>query len=431
MRLHTRYIVYVLVVHLTFAMLAVLILKESKLFFVIAEIVILGSLPISFYFMNAFSSPIKLIDAGIQSLKDREFNTKFLRVGQYEMDGLIDVYNQMIDELRSERLNKVEQNYFLDKLVQASPSGIIILDLNEKIKTINPATLRILGLLRTELIGKSLKDIESRIGAKLEELEIGKSSVINLEGSKKYKCQKDQFLHNGFQQTFMVVEDLTNELLHTEKSAYENVIRMMSHEVNNSIGAINSILTSILNYSPQLNTENQQDYENVLNVAIDRNTKLIDLMKNFSDVVKLPAPNKQRYDIVKLAKTVSILTMPFCRKQFIELQLQTPAQPVMADIDTNQMEQVLINIIKNSVESIESNGNIKLIVNSPPEMVVEDDGKGIPEKIKNQLFTPFFSTKKDGQGIGLTMTREILVNHDFDFNLETIKGITRFEIKMS
>ncbi len=432
MKLQTKYIFYVLLIHLAFAALAVLILEEHKGVFVLAEVLIAISLIISFYFMKAFSSPINLIDTGIQSLKDREFNTKFLRVGQYEMDSLIDVYNQMIDELRSERLNKIEQNYFLDKLVQASPSGIVILDLSEKIKTLNPAALRILGQLRTSLIGKSLRELQTNLGNKLEALNIGESSMINVEGSKKYKCQKDQFLYNGFHQTFIVVEDLTLEVLETEKKAYEKVIRMMSHEVNNSIGAINSILTSVLSYSPQLDYESKVDYEKVLKVAIDRNSGVIDLMKNFSDVVKLPAPNRREYDLNALAKTVYVLTEPLCRKQSIQLELQTTKDEIMVHMDGNQMEQVLINIIKNAMESIQHQGTIKLQISSPAKVVVEDDGKGIPEEASTQLFTPFFSTKKDGQGIGLTMTREILMNHGFDFNLETKpSGLTQFEIKLA
>ena len=149
--------------------------------FVISELIIGLSFVVSFFFLKAFSSPIKLIDVGIQTLKDREFNTKFIKVGQYEMDSLIDVYNQMIEVLRAERLNKVEQNYFLDKLVQASPSGIIILDLSEKIKSMNPAALRILGKKRTSLMGQSLPDLGSQVGSVLNTLQIGEGTVINAE----------------------------------------------------------------------------------------------------------------------------------------------------------------------------------------------------------------------------------------------------------
>ncbi len=431
MKLRTSYIIYVLLLHLVFALLATQILAVSKTYFVVSELLILGSLVLSFYFLKAFTSPINLIDAGIQSLKDREFNTKFLKVGQYEMDTLIDVYNQMIDVLRSERLNKVEQNYFLEKLVQASPSGIVILDLNDKIKSLNPSALRILGQQRTELIGKSLDQVDSKIASNLISLNVGKSSVITVEGSKKYKCQKDQFLYNGFQQTFMVIEDLTYELLHTEKNAYEKVIRMMSHEVNNSVGAINSILNSILAYSDQLNEDTRLDYENVIKVATDRNTGFINLMRNFSDVVKIPAPNKQNHDINELVVAVAVFTEPLCRKRTVKLEVNTHSSPLMAAFDVNQMQQVLVNIVKNALESIQSSGHIKISVLPQAEVIVEDNGRGIAEDIKNQLFTPFFSTKQDGQGIGLTMTKEVLMNHGFDFNLETIApGVTQFHIKM-
>ena len=106
---------------------------------------------------------------------------------------------------------------------------------------------------------------------------------------------------------------MTHELLSTEKKAYEKVIRLMSHEVNNSMGAINSILKSVLSYSMQLTPETKSEFENVLEVAINRNSGLIDLMKNFSDVVKIPVPNKQEYDLNELIKTVYVLTQPLCQ----------------------------------------------------------------------------------------------------------------------
>ena len=431
MKLQTSYRLYVVLVHVFFAGLALFILDQSKTFFAIAEVVIVISLVVSLYFLKAFSSPIDLIDAGIQSLKDRDFNTKLVKVGQYEMDTLIDVYNQMIDVLRSERLNKVEQNYFLDKLVQASPSGIINLDLNHKIKTINPAALRILGRNRTDLVGKALGELNVKLGSELESLAIGDSSVINVEGSKKYRCQKDQFLHNGFHQTFVVIEDLTYELLNTEKNAYEKVIRMMSHEVNNSMGAINSILKSVLAYSVQLNTETKPEFKNVLNVAIDRNSGLIELMRNFSEVVKIPLPNKQPYDLNQLINTVFIFTEPLCEKNAIKIHLEIVEQSIPVMMDINQMEQVLINVVKNAIESIGQDGWVKIKVKNPAEIVVEDNGSGITDEVKTRLFTPFFSTKKDGQGIGLTMSREILINHGFDFDLDTnSEGTTEFSIKM-
>ena len=107
----------------------------------------------------------------------------------------------------------------------------------------------------------------------------------------------------------------------------------------------------------------------------------------------------------------------------------TPA-PLVIEADAQQLEQVLINIAKNAMEAVDADGLIRVKTQlQPPCLVIEDNGEGIPEAVRQQLFTPFFSTKKNGQGIGLTMIRDILINHNFPFSLETDEaGLTAFTI---
>src|SRR5207342_1840058 len=100
----------------------------------------------------------------------------------------------------------------------------------------------------------------------------------------------------------------------------------------------------------------------------------------------------------------------------IEIELNFAPRPIFILADQLQVEQALINIVKNAVESIPEKGKVRFITTYKPlQLVIEDDGKPIPIGISEQLFSPFFSTKKDGQGIGLTLTREILVNHGYNF----------------
>lgn len=110
---------------------------------------------------------------------------------------------------------------------------------------------------------------------------------------------------------------------------------------------------------------------------------------------------------------------------------QLAPMPLEIAADVQQIEQVLINIVKNAMESIVADGNITVTTQlNPPCLVIQDNGAGIPEAVRQQLFTPFFSTKKNGQGIGLTMIRDILLNHQFPFSLETDEiGLTRFTIR--
>ena len=205
----------------------------------------------------------------------------------------------------------------------------------------------------------------------------------------------------------------------------------MSHEINNSIGAINSILNSVLNYSDQLTEGDRIDYEDALKVAISRNQQLNSFMTNFANVIRIPLPVKEQCDLNDIVKSVAAFMRVECEKKSIAMTIKLEEKPIALELDFQQMEQVLVNIIKNSIEAINYNGEISLITqcNSHNYLIIRDNGKGISASNQKNLFAPFFSTKKDGQGIGLTLIREILLNHGFsDFSLTSKDGCTEFRI---
>jgi signal transduction histidine kinase len=218
-----------------------------------------------------------------------------------------------------------------------------------------------------------------------------------------------------------MIEELTEDILRTEKRAYGKVIRMMAHEVNNSIGPINAILGAILFYKEELSKEHQQEFEQAIEVATKRNQHLNRFMQNFAEVVRLPAPHKECYDLRKLVDSTVRLMKVTAEKKGITIFPDLPASEVLAPIDIYQLEQVLVNIVKNAIEAFdEKGGRIEIkLSKAPVSLVIRNNGEPIPTEKEEELFSPFFSTKKEGQGIGLTLTREILMNHGAQFSLTT------------
>ena len=153
-------------------------------------------------------------------------------------------------------------------------------------------------------------------------------------------------------------------------------------------------------------------------------------MRNFADLVRIPLPEKKLIDLVPLLKNVCDLMKLKASERNISFQFELNSAHFMATADAQQLEQVFINVIKNAQESINDEGIITIISSADPkQIIIRDNGKGLPPESEELLFTPFFSTKKDGQGIGLTVIREILLNHGFDFSLKTIiPGVTEFKI---
>jgi len=401
--------------------LSFLIFKDNKIFFIASEVLILFSVYISWRLYNELIQPLNMLMQGTDAIKDRDFNVKFVKTGKYEMDELINVYNYMIDELRKERTKQEEQHFFLEKLIQTSPTGIIILDFEDHVQQINPKTLELLNLDEMDVKGKSLHEINHPVAQQIIRLKSGESKTITLSGSATYKIQKSHFIDRGFPRHFIMIEELTAEILAAEKKAYGKVIRMMAHEVNNTIGPVNSILESALKANELWKEKKNYSLQTALQVAVNRNHNLNLFMRNFADVVRLPEPNKKTIDLTQLIRSVAKLMELKAGEKQIQFDYKLADVPFFISADAQQMEQVLINVVKNAIESIEEKGTITFEANlQKRSLTITDTGKGISAHIAENLFSPFFSTKKDGQGIGLTLVREILLNHGFEFSLKTV-----------
>ena len=227
MSLRTKIIIYFVALHAVFAIAAVFIIRENRLLLFAIEGLFVISIIISARVIRALFVPLDLISTGAELINERDFTSHFVPVGQPEMDSLINVYNRMIDRLREERLAAEERHQLLSKLVQESPAGIVICDFDGTPEQLNPAAKR--------LVTADVLDQLSTIPA-------GESRLIG----RGLRVHRAEFRDRGFAKTFYLVEEMTEELRRSEKAAYEKLIRLMSHEVNNSVAAVRSLLESLV-----------------------------------------------------------------------------------------------------------------------------------------------------------------------------------------
>lgn len=421
MRLRTKYILFVVIIHLVALTVTWFIFNKDRIWFIVAEVFVIISIIISIQLYNQLLKPIKTLMQGVDAIKDRDFNVKFLSTGKHEIDQLTDVYNQMMDELRTERTRQEQQHFFLEKLIFTSPTGIIILDYDNNIQQINPKALEIIGANEKEVLNHPVENLSYPLFKQIKTLKSGENVVIKPDGIHTYKLQKSHFIDRGFSRSFVMIEDLTAEIVAAEKNVYGKVIRMMAHEVNNTVGPVNSIIQSALKSDRLWQSRQYDTLKDALQVAMERNQNLNYFMRNFADLVKLPPASKRPVDLHQLIKSVATLMAIKAQEKNIMFDFQLTESPFAIMADEQQMEQVLINIVKNSIEAIDENGTITFTTtNNRKCLVISDTGTGIKDEQAADLFSPFFSTKKDGQGIGLTLVREILVNHGFEFSLKTV-----------
>jgi nitrogen fixation/metabolism regulation signal transduction histidine kinase len=408
MRLRTKFILLVVVLHASLLVLSFFIWRSTPLVFILSEAVLIASLILSWSLYRQLILPLRLLMEGVEAIKDRDFTVKFRPTGKYEMDQLISVYNRMIDELRAERTRQEEQHFFLEKLIQTSPTGIIILDYDSQVTEVNPKAAEILS-----------DDLLAQIRA----LPQGATRTIKLGGVHTYKLQKSHLMDRGFPRHFVMIEELTLELLAAEKNTYGKVIRMMAHEVNNTIGPVNSIIQSILADHAALL---EAPLTEALQAAQTRNQHLNLFVRNFAELVKLPAPFLKPIDLHPLLQSVGRLMSVTAGMRGVRLDIDLAPGTFIVHADEHQLEQALVNIVKNAIEAIDGVGLVRLHTTGR-RLIVSDTGKGINSEERSLLFSPFYSTKKDGQGIGLTLVREILLQHEVEFSLSTVAvGRTEF-----
>lgn len=314
-----------------------------------------------------------------------------------------------------------KKNQFLDLLIQATPQGILILDLDERITDINPAARRLLDIPDPERVkGEKLADADFPLATRLAGLGKGETRVLANHQQGIYRCTRSWFVDGGYDHPFILVKELTDELRRIEKQSYDTLIRMMSHEVNNSVAAIGATLNVVADILRQEDGKNWDGVLPVVEASFARCGSLAAFTKNLAEVVKIPEPAPVPVELENLAESAVRLASAECRRRNIELKFLPADNVNTVNADPVQMEQVLLNIIKNACESIGGDGKITVrTVSDPVSIEIEDNGNGIDPETAGKIFTPFFSTKPDGQGIGLIFVKEVLSNHGCRFSLAT------------
>lgn len=429
MKLKTLFFLLALLLLGAWGILFFFVLKEKGTLVYVGEAVVTVSLIVLVYFYRKVVQPLNSIANGMDLLREQDFSSRLAPVRQAEADRIVDMFNRMMDQLKNERLRLREQNHFLDLLINVSPMGVVILDFDGKISMLNAAALRFLGYtMAGELIGKRFQDLDAPLAGEIARLPKDTVDTIRLSDAMIYRCSRLSFVDRGFAHPFVLIESLTTEVVKAEKKAYEKVIRMIAHEVNNTTAGITSTLETVGEALKEM--DDTEDIQEVMKVCVERCYGMSSFITNFANVVKIPDPS---LELVRLNDRVTACRMfmeTVCRDRRITFHNELCPENPTVRIDTVLFEQVLVNIIKNAAESIGECGDIYIRTTaSPVTLEIADSGKGISREVEAKLFSPFFSTKPNGQGIGLIFIREVLTKHGCTFSLRTYPdGLTRFRI---
>lgn len=339
------------------------------------------------------------VEDGMNLLKAQDYASRLAKVGQPEADAIVTLFNDLMDNLKAERLSKEEKNLFLQKLIDASSQGIVIMNLDGTVMQTNSAA------------DTMLREIE------IPELEDNESVTIRTASGMIYRVMRQSFFDRGFRRTFYLIETLTEEVRAIERETYGKVIRTIAHEVNNTLGGIDSVLQVVKDVS-------EPDIAEVVENCRERSGKLTDFISAYASLVKLPEPHMMEMDLAESMEHLKPFISCYAERANIKIEYSLD-RGAKVHLDPILWEQAIINIVKNSVESImetgRTDGVIEIATDSRGQLTITDNGIGISDDQSARLHTPFYTTKANGQGIGMMLIREILRHHKCKFTLLTEK----------
>jgi PAS domain S-box-containing protein len=380
----------------------------------IAALVVPATLMLAWRLRNRVVFPLYTLSNLLEALREGDYSLRGSRARRRDAIGeVVWEINALSETLREQRVKVEETSALLGKVIAASDIAIFTFDDQHRLRLVNPAGERLLGLRAEHLLGHSAADL-----GLLDCLEVQTAATVKRAfpgGVGRFDVRHASFREGGRPHDLLVITDLSRALREEEREAWQRLIRVLGHELNNSLAPIKSMagtLSSLMAQDPPAE-DWREDLGEGLALIGDRAEALSRFMAGYTSLARLPAPSKRPMALEEvLAHAVRL-------EQRLPVALEPgPALSIQGDPD--QLEQALINLVKNAVEaSLPTAGKVivRWLANAE-EVVIEvlDDGPGIAST--ENLFVPFFTTKQGGSGIGLVLARQIVEGHGGSLALE-------------
>lgn len=365
--------------------------------------------------VRPWANVVKALKDGVASLLDHDFSVSISRAVNDELGDLITAYNSLGSVLRRERLDLHERELMLDTVIQTSPLALVLTNADARIVFSNIAARQLLNAGR-KLEGLALSAVLESAPQPLREAVAGGTDTLFTvqEGSEAnvFHVSQRRFTLNAQPHSLILLKQLTREMAAQEVAVWKKVIRVIAHELNNSLAPISSLANSGLLLTRAAATAEDgatspdpARLERVFSTISSRAAHLATFIDGYARFAKLPKP---RMSTVEWRQFIGRLegATPF--------RLAAPLPDGTVTFDATQFEQVMINLLKNAAESGSAPEAIEVQVRAAADgwlIEVADRGTGLSEDALRDALIPFYSTKPSGTGLGLTLCREIVEAH--------------------
>lgn len=341
-------------------------------------------------------------------------------------------FNEITTAFQKIKAEKEAHYHYLQAIVEHIRIGVLTFEENGDVQLFNKVAKELLQLPFLKNV-KALERISLDLAQTVLELENGKKKLIRIDR------EKDQlfllvsvasFNSQGKRIRIISLQNIRSEMEEQELDAWQKLISVLTHEIMNSVTPIISLTSTIRGlveervahlYTPAEieEDENLEDIQTGLQTIEKRSTGMLHFVQNYRRLTRVPPPHLETVDVTDLLKQLARLIQSDPLYQRVKLRLLTPETPLQITADSELIEQVLLNLVKNGVEACESEAEPVIEISASQDekiaglvrLEVKDNGPGVPEEILDKIFVPFYTTKKQGSGIGLSLSRQIMKLH--------------------
>jgi two-component system, NtrC family, nitrogen regulation sensor histidine kinase NtrY len=380
----------------------------------------------SFAMRERIVRPLQTISNLLAALREGDFSIRARGARHDDPLGevLIEV-NSLSEVLRQQRLGALEATALLSRVMSEIDVAVFAFDPDNNLRLTNRAAERLLAQPLERLLGRNAMELGLADCLEGEEMRTIQANFPG--GNGKWEARRSSFREGGLPLQLLVLSNLSRALREEERLAWQRLVRVLSHELNNSLAPIKSIAGSLESLvAKDVQPEDwRDDMKRGLNVISSRAASLSRFLESYARLARLPQPKFQKVNVTSLIKRVIELEK--------RMQIQYAAgSEILIRADGDQLEQLLINLVRNAVDAaMETGGGVQMKWKkngSFLEIMVEDEGPGISST--SNLFVPFFTTKQGGSGIGLVLSRQIAEAHGGSLTLENRRDAQGCEARL-
>jgi len=435
-RYEWRLLLRVLILFITLTATAIIAVQGTYLYMVIACPLLVYELIDMIRFQKKAQDEVSQF---VESIHYRDFSRHFdVRKAPTELKPLRKGFNEINSTFKLISRERETQYHYLQKILEIVDTGILSYELETgETGWINEAFKRIIGIPYVKTIS-SLEKREEALYKEITDLKPGESKVISITRNQQLiKVLITASLLRSDDKVYKLIafQNVSEALDETESKAWQKLLSVMTHEIMNSVAPISSLADTLKNrlQSPEIVNSAMDGQLEDLELGIDtikrRSEGLLKFTESYRNLNKITKLDLKKILVRDLFENLSSLMHPSMEKKHIELEivLRDPALAVEADI--NLIEQVMINLLVNAVEAVKDKEHPRITLsaevqqNNRTVVKVSDNGSGIPTDLLDKIFIPFFSTRKTGSGIGLSLCKQIMLLHKGNIQVQSAEGL--------